>query len=110
VVVSAPPMPSVWLVEGREVLLPVSEGFLRESRDEPGRRLDDRGGECHDQAETGKLAKGKFHDQEENVRKMLILINSHFKNTKYALRAANPRAADRPAGGWPLEGHIVMTP
>jgi hypothetical protein len=23
---------------------------------------------------------------------------------------ANPRAADRPAGGWPPEGQIVMTP
>jgi hypothetical protein len=30
--------------------------------------------------------------------------------TKYALRVANPRAADRPAGGWPPEGRIVMTP
>jgi hypothetical protein len=32
------------------------------------------------------------------------------KNTKYALRAANPRAADRPPGGWPSEGRMVMTP
>jgi hypothetical protein len=32
------------------------------------------------------------------------------ENTKYALRVANPRAADRPACGWPPEGHIVMTP
>jgi hypothetical protein len=32
------------------------------------------------------------------------------ETTKYALRAANPRAADRPAGGWPSEGRILMTP
>jgi len=29
---------------------------------------------------------------------------------EYALRVANPRAADRSAGGWPPEGCIVMTP
>jgi hypothetical protein len=32
------------------------------------------------------------------------------KNTKYALMVANPRAPDRPAGGRPPEGRIVMTP
>jgi hypothetical protein len=32
------------------------------------------------------------------------------ENTKYALRVANFRAADRPAGDWPPEGHIVVTP
>jgi hypothetical protein len=32
------------------------------------------------------------------------------ENTKYALRVANPRAADRAAGGSPPEGRIVMTP
>jgi hypothetical protein len=32
------------------------------------------------------------------------------QTTKYALRAADPRAADRPAGGWPPGGRIVMTP
>jgi hypothetical protein len=32
------------------------------------------------------------------------------KTPKYALRAANPRAADRLVRGWPPEGHIVMTP
>jgi hypothetical protein len=32
------------------------------------------------------------------------------KNTKYALRAANPRVADRAAGGRPLAGRIIMTP
>jgi hypothetical protein len=26
------------------------------------------------------------------------------------MRVANPRAADRPAGGWPPAGHIIMTP
>jgi hypothetical protein len=26
------------------------------------------------------------------------------------MRVANPWAADRPAGGWPPEGHIVITP
>jgi hypothetical protein len=31
------------------------------------------------------------------------------KNTKYILRVANPRAADRPVGGMPPEGRIVMT-
>jgi hypothetical protein len=30
------------------------------------------------------------------------------KNTNYALRTANPRAANRPAGGWPPAGRIVM--
>jgi hypothetical protein len=30
--------------------------------------------------------------------------------SKYARRAANPRAADRPAVGWPPEGRIIMTP
>jgi hypothetical protein len=33
-----------------------------------------------------------------------------FVNTKYALRVASPRAADRPAGGWPPAGRIIMTP
>jgi hypothetical protein len=32
------------------------------------------------------------------------------KNTKDDLRMANPRVADRPAGGWLPEGRIVMTP
>jgi hypothetical protein len=32
------------------------------------------------------------------------------RNTIYALRLANTRAADRPAGGWPPEGLIIMTP
>jgi hypothetical protein len=32
------------------------------------------------------------------------------KNTNYALRAGRPWAADRPAGGWPPAGHIVMIP
>jgi hypothetical protein len=32
------------------------------------------------------------------------------ETTKYALMAANPRAADRPAEGWSPEGRIVMTP
>jgi hypothetical protein len=31
------------------------------------------------------------------------------KNTKYALRVANPRVADRLAGGWPPEGRIIMS-
>jgi hypothetical protein len=31
------------------------------------------------------------------------------KNTKYALRAANPRAADRLVEGWPPKGLIVLT-
>jgi hypothetical protein len=31
------------------------------------------------------------------------------KNTKYALRIADPWAADRLAGGWPSEGRIIMT-
>jgi hypothetical protein len=31
------------------------------------------------------------------------------ENTKYPLRVANPRAADRPTGCWPPKGHIVMT-
>ena len=35
---------------------------------------------------------------------------SSAKTTKYALRVANPRAADRLAGGWPPERRIVMTP
>jgi hypothetical protein len=30
------------------------------------------------------------------------------KNTKYALRGANPQSGDRLAGGWPPEGRIVM--
>jgi hypothetical protein len=48
---------------------------------------------------------GEFHDQGHNVKKE----NYQLKTSKYALRAANPRAADRPAAGWPPEGHIVMT-
>jgi hypothetical protein len=33
------------------------------------------------------------------------------KNTKYAKRAVNPRAADRPVRGvWPPEGRIVINP
>jgi hypothetical protein len=32
------------------------------------------------------------------------------ENTKFALRVANPRAADRPPGGWQRAGRIVMTP
>jgi hypothetical protein len=32
------------------------------------------------------------------------------KNTNYVLRAARPQAADRPAGGWPPAGRIIMTP
>jgi hypothetical protein len=31
------------------------------------------------------------------------------KNTKYGLRVAQAQAADRPAGGWPPEGRIIMT-
>jgi hypothetical protein len=31
------------------------------------------------------------------------------KNIEYALRAANPRVADRPAGGWLPEGRFIMT-
>jgi hypothetical protein len=52
---------------------------------------------------------GEFHDQGDNVKKeyyYLIITET----TKYALRAANRRAADRPAKGWLPEGHIVMTP
>jgi hypothetical protein len=30
-------------------------------------------------------------------------------NIKYTLRAANPRA-NRPAGGWPPKGRIIMSP
>jgi hypothetical protein len=32
------------------------------------------------------------------------------ETTKYALRVANPRAGNMPAGGWPPERHIVMIP
>jgi hypothetical protein len=32
------------------------------------------------------------------------------KNTKYALRVAKPRAADRPAWGWPPEERIILSP
>jgi hypothetical protein len=32
------------------------------------------------------------------------------ENTKYALRAANLRAANRLAGVWPPAGRIVVTP
>jgi hypothetical protein len=55
-----------------------------------------------DQAETqcriegGHLAKGKFHDQGDNVIEYyysLIVIET----TKYSLRVANPRPAYRPA-------------
>jgi hypothetical protein len=37
-------------------------------------------------------------------------IDSNDKHTKHALGAANPRAADRPAGGRPPPGRIIMTP
>jgi hypothetical protein len=40
---------------------------------------------------------GEFQDQGDNVK-------------KYTLKAANHRAADRPAWGWPPEGRIIMTP
>jgi acetylornithine deacetylase/succinyl-diaminopimelate desuccinylase-like protein len=29
---------------------------------------------------------------------------------KYALRVVDPRPADRPAGGWPPSGRIIMSP
>jgi hypothetical protein len=32
------------------------------------------------------------------------------ENTKFALRVANPRQADRPVGGWPPAVRIVLTP
>jgi hypothetical protein len=32
------------------------------------------------------------------------------QNTKYTQRVPSTRAADRPAGGWPPEGCIIMTP
>jgi hypothetical protein len=32
------------------------------------------------------------------------------ENTKNALRVANPRTADRPAGDWLPAGRIIMTP
>jgi hypothetical protein len=47
---------------------------------------------------VGDAAKGQVHHQVQ------------VKNTQHALRVANPRAADRPAGGWPPEGRIIMTP
>jgi hypothetical protein len=41
--------------------------------------------------------------------KFINLMEIAFAISKYALRVANPRAADRPAGGWPPEWRIVMT-
>jgi hypothetical protein len=39
-----------------------------------------------------------------------LIGHLELKNTNYALRAARPRAANRPAGGWLPAGRIVMTP
>jgi hypothetical protein len=52
---------------------------------------------------------GECHGQADHIKKehhTLIVT----ENTKYALRVANPRAADRPAGVWPPEERIIMTP
>jgi hypothetical protein len=38
------------------------------------------------------------------------IIYNITETTKYALRVANPREAERPAVGWPPEGCIAMTP
>jgi hypothetical protein len=52
----------------------------------------------------------EFRDQGDNVTKEYHESIVTKKNTKHALWAADPWAADRPAGGWPPEGRIVMTP
>jgi hypothetical protein len=56
------------------------------------------------------LTTGKFHDQWHNVKKMIYYYSTITETTNYAFRVANPRAANRPAGGWLPEGRIVMTP
>ena len=38
-----------------------------------------------------------------------LIGHLELKNTNSALQAARPRVADRPAGGWPSAGRIVMT-
>jgi hypothetical protein len=62
---------------------------------------------------------GEFHDQGDRQELFVSLFTVEgwplighcvTKNTNYALRAARPWAADRPAGGWPPAGRIVMTP
>jgi hypothetical protein len=59
--------------------------------------------------------KGEFHRQELfvslfKVEGQPLIGHLELKNTNYALRAARLRAADKPAGGWPPAGRIVMTP
>jgi hypothetical protein len=49
--------------------------------------------------EKVKLTVGEFHDQGDNVRKHYYL-SILTETTKYALRAAKPCAADRPARVW----------
>jgi hypothetical protein len=44
------------------------------------------------------------------VRRTMLRKITSLINTKYARKAANPRAADRPAGGWPPKGRIIRTP
>jgi hypothetical protein len=51
---------------------------------------------------------GKFHDQANDVEKWnynLILT----KSSKFTLRAADPRAANRPARGLLPAGRIIVT-
>jgi hypothetical protein len=49
-------------------------------------------------------------DRRTNQHSLLWRCLHAPKNTKYALRAADPRVANGPADGWPPEGRIIMTP
>jgi hypothetical protein len=56
--------------------------------------------------EKKKFSEGVFFFILFSLQAPCVIVTN--KNTKYALRAANPRAADRPAGGQPPKGHIVL--
>jgi hypothetical protein len=56
---------------------------------------------------AGVGAGGRRLQASAAVRQTMSIVT---ENTKYGLRMANPRAADRPAGGWSPEGRVIMTP
>ena len=61
-----------------------------------------------DQATRNPQSSGECHGQADHVRKYYYYIMVT-ENTKYALRVADPWAADRTAGDWFPKGRIFMT-
>jgi hypothetical protein len=50
---------------------------------------------------------GVAHERRRHLQTDSMMRRSMFKKYKNILRAANPRAADRPAGGRPPAGRII---